>query len=328
MSIKPSTMLKWSRIPLVAAATVFPVVCAKQIEDQKPKFLLGFVGLVLLAVVIEMVYDIVIKGELEKDSGRLQLQRVRGLATARLLELLAPLFGLVETQASLDREGKKTAADTAENTVKEILTAVGTEVSRYWNPSGEGKNPAVKVSVMRSYEVATTPPEMLETLKQRVKFMTFKRNLESYKYVLDVELWNERDPLFSAIAVPVEDVADGKNMLLPAAPTAFAMGRDEIICDTHKAKNQAGSDLEPSVLHEQVEYFKSKGIRSIGCLILREPRDKRRKQENLTGILNIHSGQTNVLGKDVHEQALIIGSLEHYRAALEYLLDIQRQLMV
>jgi len=46
------------------------------------------------------------------------------------------------------------------------------------------------------------------------------------------------------------------------------------------------------------------------------------------GVLNIHSDKVAVLGTSQQEQQTIIGSLAHYREALEYLIDGQRQLTV
>jgi hypothetical protein len=333
-------VLFWARIPIVVIATAFPVVFAKHIESHEIGYIAGFVLLVAFGAAVEVLYDREVASEkvlydrgvaseLEGARRRLQaLKAARGLTMRRLLELLSPLMGVLANRASLSPDQRKTAAQALDKSIVEILKATCEDVWTNWNEAGSTAAP-FKASVMVAHKLEGCDPARLADLKSRVKFVGFGRDdLTSYKHILDVQLWSDdENPLFVPIAIPVEDEgsARGVKKLLPGAPTAFAQGDDVVISDTHELQGYCGPDLESDVLKEEQDYFESRKIRSMACLVLHENGDKKQNQ-NRMGVLNIHSDKVNVFGSTKQEQLTIIQSLAHYRTALEFLLDGQQQL--
>lgn len=327
-AISKSSVLLWARIPTVIVAAAFPVVFAKHIEALEWPFLLGFVTLVAGGAIVEIFYDRGVAAELEGARRRLQFQKARGLAMGSLLGLLSPVMAALEHKNSLTPEHKQVVTDRLNESIVGVLKAVCADVWAYWNPNG-GAQPPLSGSVMRVYEVSALDETTLNSLAARTKFVAFGRNLDSYRYILDVVLWSNQNPQFVPIALPVEDATTtgGLKRLLPGAPTAFAFGRDIVISDTRDLRPHAGCDLDEELLKDELEYFESRKIRSLVSLVLWQKRDKQQNQIG-TGVLNIHSEGVNLLGPTEEEQHTIIEGLEHYRTALEYLLDGQHQLGV
>lgn len=329
-------VLFWARIPIVVIATVFPVAFAKHIDSHDIRYVAGFVSLVAVAAAVELLYDRASASEktlhdseaaaaLERASFRLKAQRAaRGLAMRRLLELLSPVMGVLASKNTLSNEQKKAAAQSLDESIVEILKATCEEVWTNWNEPGSAAAP-FQSSVMVAYKVNKIPAEV----RERLRFVGIGReDLKSYKHVLDVELWSDdENPFFTPIAIPVEDENSQRGMkkILPGAPTAFAKGDDVVISDTADLAGHCGTDLESDVRKEEHEYFESRKIRSMACLVLHKPRDKK-LSENRMGVLNIHSDRVDGFGTTKQEQITIIQGLAHYRAALEFLLDGQQQL--
>jgi hypothetical protein len=318
-------VLFWTRIPIVVIATAFPVVFARHIEAHELEYILGFVLLVALGAAVEVFYDREAASELEGARRRLQFQKARGLAMARLLALLSPVMGVLGIKSSLSVAQKEAAKKKLDESIIEVLKAVCEEVWTYWNGYG-GTDPPFKGSVMLAHRIKGCDPATLAGLSRVVEFLGHGRELDSYEHVLEVIQWSDTNPQFKPINIPVEeDTLDGKRWLLPGAPTAFALGEDVVISDTHDLQKHSGADLDQRLLQKERDYFDSKRIRSMACLVLHEASDKKQNQ-NRMGVLNIHSEKVNLLGTTKQEQLTIIQSLEHYRVALEYLLDGQRQL--
>jgi len=326
VAVSRAGLLAWARIPAVVIATAFPVVFAKHIESFELTFLIGFLMLVAAASGVELLYDRKVAAELEDARRRLQIQKARGLTMGRLFGLVSPVAAVLAYKDSLTPAQKEAAKNRIDESIVQVLKAVCEEAWTYWNPFGSAEAP-VQGSVMVAHATATCGPAILAELDARAKFVSFGRGLSSYKHVLDVVFCSESSPKFVPIAIPVEDEnsPQGIKRLLPGAPTAFATGEDVIIPDTRDLRGHTGSDVDPDVLREDQGYFESRKIRSMACLLLHETRDKKQSQ-NRVGVLNIHSDRVGVLGTSRQEQQTIIGSLEHYRVALEYLLDGQRQL--
>jgi hypothetical protein len=302
------------------------VVFAKHIESLDVIFLVGFLVLVVAAAGVERLHDRRVAAELEDARRRLQIQKARGLTMGRLLGLVSPVAAVLAFRESLDAAQREAAKERIGESITEVLKAVCEDVWTYWNEYGSAEAP-VKASVMVAHATASCDPATLGQLSSRAQFVSFGRDLSSYKHVLDVVYWNDSNPQFAPIAIPVEDEnsPQGRKRLLPGAPMAFALGEDVVIPDTRDLRGHTGSDVDPDVLREDQEYFDSRKIRSMACLLLHEARDKKQNQ-NRRGVLNIHSDKIDVLGTSPQEQQTIIGSLEHYRMALEYLLDGQHQL--
>jgi hypothetical protein len=333
-------VLFWARIPIVVIATAFPVVFAKHIESLDIGYIVGFILLVAFGAGVEVLYDREVEAEkviydqgvaseLEGARRRLQAQKAaRGLTMRGLLELLSPLMGVLANQGSLSLDQKKTAAQALNKSIQKILKATCEDVWTNWNEPGSTAAP-FKASVMVAYKIENCDPTRLAELKGRLKFVGFGRDdLKSYRHILDVQLWSDDDnPLFVPIAIPVEDESDARGVkrLLPGAPTAFAQGEDVIISDTHELQGHFGPDLEADALKEERDYFDSRKIRSMACLVLHENPDKKQNQ-NRMGVLNIHSDKVDGFGTTEAEQLTIVQSLAHYRTALEFFLDGQQQL--
>jgi len=154
---------------------------------------------------------------------------------------------------------------------------------------------------------------------KRVQFLGFRRELPSYKYVLDVAAWAEDDPKFPPIAIPVEDPEDkdSKDHLLPGAPKAFASGQHQVLSnlDIVSLPEHAGSEVERKVLEAQAEYFRTKGIRSMASLVV--------GHQHPIGVLNIQSEEADLFGADA---AVLLSNIDHYRYCLQYVLSGQRRL--
>ena len=110
----------------------------------------------------------------------------------------------------------------------------------------------------------------------------------------------------------------GKRKLLPGAPSAFALGTDQFIPDLAALKDHAGIDLAANVLENQQNYFESKGIRSMLCLVLRQG-------VNPIGVFNIQSENVELFDRSTSE--VLVKAIEHYRACLQYVVVGQRQLL-
>lgn len=327
-------VLFWTRIPIVVIATAFPVVFAKHIESHEIEYIVGFVLLVATASVVEVLYDREAALELERKTSelestrrRLQIQKARGLTMGRLIGLLSPLMAILARKASLTPVEREGAAKKLDESIVEVLKAVCEDVWTYWNGYGSTE-PPFKGSVMVAHKIKNCDPATLAELSKRARFLGFGRDLDSYAHALDVVQWSDTNPQFVPIAIPVEDENSpgGKKRLLPGAPTAFALGEDIVISDTSDLQEHSGPDLGQDLLREEQEYFDSKKIRSMACLILHEIPEKKQNQ-NRMGVLNIHSEKVDILGTTKQEQLTIVQSLEQYRVALEYLLDGQRQLI-
>jgi hypothetical protein len=326
-------VLFWARIPIVVIATAFPVVFAKRIESLEIKYIVGFILLVAIGAVVEVLFDREAASELERRTAeleatrrRLQIQKARGLTMARLLGLISPLMAILARKSLLTPAEREAAARKLDAPIVEVLKAVCEDVWTYWYGYGSTE-PPFKGSVMVAYRIGDCDKTILLELSKRIKFLGFGRDLDSYAHALDVVQWSDTNPQFVPIAIPVEDEnsPEGIKRLLPGAPTAFARGEDVVVSDTHNLREHAGSDVEVDLLRKEQEYFDSKRIRSMACLLLHEASDKKQNQ-NRIGVLNIHSEKVDILGTTKQEQLTILQSLEHYRVALEYLLDGQRQL--
>jgi len=313
----------WLRIPIVVLATAFPVVFAKHIESLELTFLGAFILVVAGAAVAEHYYDREAEAELDDARRRLQLQTNAGPTMARLLAVVEAVSrASSEKRGSFTAEQSQAFAKIVEESIVEVLKAVCTSVWTYWNSPGSHE-PNFFGSVMYAYDPATCGVEKIGELERRAKFLQYKRSdLRSYKRMLDVLFWSDDIPQFVRIAIPVEDENsdEGRKLLLPGAPTAYALGEDVVIPDTHDLRKHSGSNLPDYVLKQEQEYFDQRKIRSMACLILHAKRDKKENQ-NRMGVLNIHSEKVNLLGSSEEEQKTLIQCLEHYRGALEYLVD-------
>ncbi len=319
-------VFEWARIPIVVLATAFPVVFAKHIESRELTYVVVFILVVAGAAVAEHYYDRAVASQLENARRRLQMQTAAGPTMARLLEVVSQLRATLQQKASLTPDQRAAVAKNVEESIVEVLKALCANVWSYWNSSGSTEGPFFG-SVMRAYETNACDAATLAKIKERTKFIGYGRDLASYKHVLDVLFWSDTSPQFTPVAIPVEDENSdrGRKRLLPGAPTAYALGEDVIISDMRYLPKYSGLELEEDLLQQEREYFDQKKIRSMVCLVIRATRDKKLNQ-NRIGVLNIHSDKVNLLGSSEQEQKTIIQNLEHYRVALEYLLDGQQQL--
>lgn len=311
------------RIILATCVAVSPFFFGKELEAHSTRYVAAFVAAVALLAAVEIIYERRTSAEHElqrqraaeeirRMQQRLELQKARGLALSQLLELMRPLILLAEAPVAFSSEQRKSGLQQFSVAARTILQGVCGEVRGFYGIQDRSR---VNASLMRAYRTDNCPADVAK----RVQFLGFRRELPSYKYVLDVTAWAEDDPRFPPISIPVEDPDDddSKDHLLPGAPKAFALGQHQVLSnlDIMSLPGHAGSEVERKVLEAQAEYFHSKGIRSMASLVV--------GHQTPVGVLNIQSEEADLFGADA---SVLLGNIDHYRYCLQYVLNGQRQL--
>lgn len=314
------------RVVLAGAVAVFPIVYAHEIETRRLVFFLGFCALAVSVAGIEIYFDWKtsterdamrhkLEEEIKQERNRLEIQQAYGVTIARLIGLLEPVIGIIGKVAVFSNEQKQSAVTSLNDASSELLKAACAAVKAYYK---EHRGLRVSASLMLAHPMDKCDGE----LRSRVNkdFIEYGReDLSSYWVVLDMTLIiGDGVAQFPQIALPVEDPSRplGKRKLLPGAPMAFAMNVDQFIADTAVLAEHAGQDLAADVLENQRKYFEGQAIGSMVCLVLRQETDP-------IGVLNIHSEAHGLFDPS---QDVLVRSIEHYRACLQYVMVGQREL--
>ncbi len=335
-------MYAFLRIIVALLFAIFPLIFGSKLNALEWSYVLPFAALAAGVAVTEVLYD---RDEAAKDkkklkeaedelrvvSHRLDRQRERGLSMARLMQVMIPptikLEKLRDVIEELKKQGKADPTEIhgflqgglaiANAVIVEILKAVAEEVRAFWDAEAD----SVKTNLMLAYKIRGCPSDLLERLRGITKFMGAGRELESYHYVMELALWGVPDPEIPAVAVPVDNAANGmlKLQLIPGAPTALALLTDQVVPDTKEILSLAARELASNVQLELTAYFEGKKIRSFACLVLRE-------KEYPIGVLNIQWTSTDILGQGNKDEDTIIKSIEQYRYCLEQLIGNQHRL--
>ena len=265
--------------------------------------------------------------ELDDRLGLLQdYKAISGLAiklTGRISSLVA---GLKQEIAHAEEHGSaggkknsiekaKDSTRTVEDAVSELLRAVQQTVRGFYRTT---KDLTISTSYMLAFPVSECPP----VVRNRARFVGHGRKVESYTYLLDLRLWVPPESDVPSMALPVEDVDTNPSAVersLAGAPMAFALRRDQVVCDTQEIREYSGKHIDPDVLKEQEIYFRQRPFKSFASLVLWSHGEP-------VGILNINSSHTDVFGESNYDEESIKILIAPLRHALGSLVVSQLQL--
>ena len=176
------------RIILATCVAVSPFFFGKELEAHSTRYVAAFVAAVALLAAVEIIYERRTSAEHElqrqraaeeirRMQQRLELQKARGLALSQLLELMRPLILLAEAPVAFSSEQRKSGLQQFSVAARTILQGVCGEVRGFYGIQDRSR---VNASLMRAYRTDNCPADVAK----RVQFLGFRRELPSYKYVL------------------------------------------------------------------------------------------------------------------------------------------------
>ena len=351
-------MYAYLRICLVVFIAGYPILVRHQLEDLKVWYVTPFLLAAGLLAFVEYRYDrekeaqskkdlTEARAKLEETQHRIEHLRERGLSMAHLMSRVLPTMLKIEKavegvrdQVEEKDENKKRERASAEETRQfvgqslalsdevmiELLKAVAEEVRAYWSLPAD----SVNSNLMVAHRVQECGPTELARLKEvrglkGREFLEFRREPESYQYMLELVFWGTPDPEVPVLVLPVEgpdprDASDSwRDHLIPGAPTALARHGDVVVDNTTEIQKDTPPKLEQHVKDNIVKYFQDKSVRSFMCMVLVDGKEP-------IGVLNIESKSPEICGPAHSEVNNITRSIDHYRFCLVQLIQGQRRL--
>jgi hypothetical protein len=321
---------KFILIVLGVAVAVYPTLYARELEQHAHSFAALFAALIATSLFMQFQHEAAERKQLERVSNRLKVQEGRSATLKSMIDLLTDPIVMIEgeDQTQWTPEDRKEACDYLNRAMSTILKAISKEIADYW---GQKDDDHFNANLMVAHTLGNCSPDELNRLSEHANFLGYKRDFRGYPQALELALWGKPESDIPPLVLPVEDPKDvtGRRKLLPGAPTALALGRDQFIPDTRKileyiklGADDAGADLDHDVLLKLDEYFKSHSFRSFASLVLKDS-----NKEHPIGVVNIQSEEVGRFQKDNVDVETLINSLEHYRFCLEYILTGQRKIV-